>query len=101
VFDNPAGTLALAFCYAEVSCWFCCSPHAGANHRSDLSAAQDQLRRTRRRAAASEGRAKQLQDENERLRQRVALLETVRADDEGRNSACAREFLFSQAVALY
>eukprot|EP00775_Hariotina_reticulata_P004070 gene4070-4317_t len=72
-----------------------------ANLRSDLSAAQDQLRRTRRRAAAAEGRAKQLQDENDKLRQRVALLENARADDEGRGSACAREFLFSHTVTLY
>jgi hypothetical protein len=70
--------------------------------KSELSAAQDQARRSRRRAAAAEAKAAAVADENVKLRQQLALLEQVRlSHDDFRQSACAREYLFSHAVSLY
>ena len=71
--------------------------------KGELSAAQDQARRSRRRAAAAEAKAAAAAAENARLRQQLALLESVRlgAQDDLRQSACAREYLFTAAAGLY
>jgi len=70
--------------------------------KSELAAAQDQARRSRRRASAAEGKAAALAEENAKLRQQLALLEQVRlSHDDFRTSACAREYLFSHSVSLY
>jgi hypothetical protein len=87
--------------------------------RSELSAAQDQARRSRRRAAAAEARCAALSEENGRLKSRMALVEgLVGVDGSGpglggdgscggfgalllRPSACAREFLVSASLSLY
>lgn len=70
--------------------------------KGELSAAQDQARRSRRRAAAAEAKAAATAEENVRLRQQLALLEQVRlSHDDFRTSACAREYLFSHSVSLY
>lgn len=70
--------------------------------KGELSAAQDQARRSRRRAAAAEARAAALSEENAKLKQQMALLEQVRlSHDDFRTSACAREYLFSHSVSLY
>jgi septal ring factor EnvC (AmiA/AmiB activator) len=70
--------------------------------KGELSAAQDQARRSRRRAAAAEAKAAATAEENARLRQQLALLEQVRlSHDDFRTSACAREYLFSHSVSLY
>jgi hypothetical protein len=70
--------------------------------KSELAAAQDQARRSRRRAAAAEAKAVTVAEENTKLKQQLALLEQVRLPhDDFRQSACAREYLFSHAVSLY
>lgn len=73
--------------------------------KQELSSAQDQLRRTRRRAAAADAKAAALRDENAVLKQKLLLLEQLRlsagGDELGRASACAREYLFASSLSLY
>lgn len=71
------------------------------NLKQELSTAQDQLRRSRRRAAAAEKQAKELRDENAALKQKLLLLEKIALSNDCRTSACAQEFLFSHSVSLY
>eukprot|EP00878_Enallax_costatus_P003865 GHUV01004082.1.p1 GENE.GHUV01004082.1~~GHUV01004082.1.p1 ORF type:complete len:248 (+),score=67.73 GHUV01004082.1:276-1019(+) len=69
--------------------------------KQELSAAQDQLRRTRRRAASAEKQATDLRDENAALKQKLLLMEKIALANDCRPSACAQEFLFSHSVSLY
>jgi chromosome segregation ATPase len=71
------------------------------NLKQELSTAQDQLRRSRRRTAAAEKQAKELRDENAALKQKLLLMEKIALSSDCRTSACAQEFLFSHSVSLY